>query len=73
MEENILALAYDIRRAKKEGKVGIVRRQRGRRQEMVAFARLNSRFYARHYRDLPRVCFGVQLLDADKGSMFRAD
>tara|TARA_R100000365_G_scaffold1582_1_gene5308 strand:+ start:834 stop:2195 length:1362 start_codon:yes stop_codon:yes gene_type:complete len=52
--ENILALAYDIRRAKKEGKAGIVRRQRGRLQEMVAFARLNSRFYARHYRDLPQ-------------------
>jgi phenylacetate-coenzyme A ligase PaaK-like adenylate-forming protein len=53
MAENILALAYDVHRARKEGQAGINRRQQVRLHEMVVHARANSDFYARHYRDLP--------------------
>lgn len=53
MAESTLALAYDVYRARKEGEAGIVRRRLSRLQESVAHARAHSRFYGRHYRDLP--------------------
>ncbi|MHA7987327.1 phenylacetate--CoA ligase family protein [Rathayibacter sp. CAU 1779] len=46
-------LAKDARQAVREGQEGILRRQRERVAEMVAFARENSPYYRELYRGLP--------------------
>lgn len=51
---NRLELVLDARRAKKQGREGIRRRQRARLIDLVAFAREHSAFYRSLYRDVPR-------------------
>ena len=48
-----LAVAWDGRRAMRGGVAALAARQRTRLDALVAFARLRSRYYARHYAKLP--------------------
>lgn len=53
MNENILSLYLDIRRARQQGLAAIAQRQRKRLAELVAFARANSPYYRELYKGLP--------------------
>ena len=53
MIESMLRLLLDARRARRGGAGAILRRQRARLAEMVAFARANSPYYRELYRELP--------------------
>lgn len=53
MNESMLWLLRDTRKAKKQGMNAIKERQRARLAEMVAFARANSPYYRELYKDLP--------------------
>jgi len=53
MNESILWLLRDTRKAKKQGMNAIKERQRARLAEIVAFARANSPYYRELYKDLP--------------------
>ncbi|ODS53430.1 MAG: CoF synthetase [Acidobacteria bacterium SCN 69-37] len=53
MSTHVFSLLRDARRARKEGPVGIARRQRARFAEIVAHARAHSPFYRELYRDVP--------------------
>ncbi len=53
MSESILRLLLDARSARKQGPAAIVRRQRARLAELVAFARAHSPFYGELYQGLP--------------------
>ena len=46
-------VARDLWRAQRAGRVGVLRRQKQRLAALVAYAREYSRFYRRHYSDLP--------------------
>jgi phenylacetate-CoA ligase len=48
-----LTASWDAWRTAREGKSGIARRQQERLQELVAYARAQSRYYAKAYRDVP--------------------
>ncbi len=51
--DTALSIYGDARRAYKEGRAGIARRQRQRLAEQVSHARARSRYYAELYRGLP--------------------
>lgn len=53
MDESILWLLNDTRKARKQGLDAIKQRQRARLAEMVAFARANSLYYRELYQNLP--------------------
>jgi phenylacetate-coenzyme A ligase PaaK-like adenylate-forming protein len=53
MSESVRRLARDARRDMRQGAAAIVRRQRARLAEMVAYARANSPYYRELYRNLP--------------------
>lgn len=53
MGESILRLIWDEHRTRKQGPNSIVKKQRARLAEIVAFARANSPYYHELYRDLP--------------------
>ncbi len=53
MNESMLWLLKDTRKAKKQGMNAIKERQRNRLAEIVAFARANSPYYGELYKDLP--------------------
>ena len=53
MSESVLQLLLDARKARKHAPGSIDLRQRDRLAEMVTFARANSLYYRRLYRDLP--------------------
>lgn len=53
MNERLLWLIRDARRARRMGSAELKKRQRGRLAEMVAFARTNSAYYRELYRDVP--------------------
>ena len=53
MSESMLRLLLDARRARKGGPGAILRLQRARLAEMVAFARTRSPYYRELYRELP--------------------
>ena len=73
MGENLFGLVLDARRARKEGTVGIARRQHERMSAMVAYARANSPVYRRLYADLPEGAANLELLPAtDKKSLMSA-
>ncbi|MFC7046422.1 phenylacetate--CoA ligase family protein [Halobacteriaceae archaeon GCM10025711] len=48
-----LGVYWDVWRATKDDRAGIESRQRRRARDVVAFARRHSRFYRRHYADVP--------------------
>jgi phenylacetate-coenzyme A ligase PaaK-like adenylate-forming protein len=56
------SVAWDARRAAKEGQWGIERRQRHRLQDLVAYARQQSAYLADRYRDLPSPLTDVRQL-----------
>jgi phenylacetate-coenzyme A ligase PaaK-like adenylate-forming protein len=62
MRESFLGLARDARRAVRQGPAAIVRRQRARLAEMVAYARARSPYYRELYRDLPEGVDDPELL-----------
>lgn len=53
MNDSLLWLLRDTRKAKKQGITAIKERQRARLAEIVAFARANSPYYRELYKDLP--------------------
>ena len=53
MSESMVSLLFDVRRASKQGRAAIARRQRARLAEMVACARAQSPYYRQLYRNLP--------------------
>ena len=53
MTKDRLWLLRDTRAAHRQGREAIARRQRGRLTDIVAFARVHSRYYREHYRHLP--------------------
>lgn len=53
MPESKLWLLRDTRQAKRQGREAILKRQRARLAETVAYARAHSPYYASLYRDLP--------------------
>ena len=62
MSESILWMLRDVRKARKQGPTAIVRRQRARLADMVAFARANSPYYRKLYQGLPARVEDPQLL-----------
>lgn len=53
---------WDVWRATKHGRAGIVERQQRRLADLVAFARQNSRYYAEKYRGLPDTITDIRQL-----------
>ena len=53
MNESLLWLLLDTRRARKQGPTAIAQRQRARLAEIVSYARANSPYYRELYRGLP--------------------
>jgi len=62
MSDTALAVFRDARKAQKEGKQGIVQRQRVRLAEQIAYVRAHSRYYGELYRHLPDHVDDVTLL-----------
>lgn len=53
MSQDFIRLLLDTRSARKAGAVAVMRRQRARLAEMVAFARVHSPYYREIYQSLP--------------------
>ena len=62
MKESVLRLILDARRAKRQGREAIERRQRVRFIDIVKFARAHSPYYHDFYRDLPQDVIDVASL-----------
>ena len=52
-QPTILTASWDAWRTARTGKQGIAQRQQERLQELIAYARAQSRYYAKAYRDVP--------------------
>jgi phenylacetate-CoA ligase len=52
--------SWDAWRTAREGKLRIAQRQQERLQELVAYARTQSRYFAQVYRDVPEQVTSVQ-------------
>ena len=57
-------VVWDARRAAKEGRAGIERRQLDRLQDLLAYVRAHSPYLANRYRDLPSPLTDIRQLPA---------
>ncbi|MGZ6367309.1 MAG: phenylacetate--CoA ligase family protein [Ktedonobacteraceae bacterium] len=58
----VLSASWDAWRTAREGKQGIAQRQQERLQELVTYARTQSKYYAHMYRDVPEQVTSINQL-----------